>query len=283
MAKYADKVSTYNGKVSTYGDADEKAREKIQTLLTRYDEAYTALQKIEGQPKKPGENDDKGPGGPGIPHVPLIPSPNGTMPGHWVGTSPLPDGSDIDFPDPTDVGGIGDGGGVGGVHPVAAPPIVHTLNPDLPPLDYDPEIGSGGGPNLGQVGPAVLGGGLAAGAFGAPGLIRGLKGLVGGRGLSGSSVGSIGASARTGGPGALGRGAVGGPGAAGSPVSRAGGRGSGAAGRPCRGGAGGRGGVAGAAGGRGRRRDQREGEDRDLFDDGQDWVDDEGAAPGVLD
>ena len=34
---------------------------------------------------------------------------------------------------------------------------------------------------------------------------------------------------------------------------------------------------------RSRRDGEKEGRDRDLFDDGEEWIDDEGAAPGVLD
>ncbi|MCW2812924.1 MAG: hypothetical protein JWN84_379, partial [Nocardioides sp.] len=51
-----------------------------------------------------------------------------------------------------------------------------------------------------------------------------------------------------------------------------------------RGGRAGVGAGAGAGAGRGRAKDrEREGHDRDLFDDGDGWTDDEGVAPEVLD
>ena len=65
----------------------------------------------------------------------------------------------------------------------------------------------------------------------------------------------------------------------GSPVGR-GGRGAGANGT-------GRGGRAGAGGigtgrGAGKKDEEKKQAPRDLFDDGEDWIDDEGAAPDVL-
>ncbi|MDN5745071.1 MAG: hypothetical protein L0H31_08115, partial [Nocardioidaceae bacterium] len=63
----------------------------------------------------------------------------------------------------------------------------------------------------------------------------------------------------------------------------AGGRGvPGSASRGEGGRAGGRG--VGAAGGRGaRKRDEKPGDNHDLWDDGSGWIDDEGAGPAVLD
>ena len=40
---------------------------------------------------------------------------------------------------------------------------------------------------------------------------------------------------------------------------------------------------AGAGAGRGGKDKKRQGGERDLFDDGSDWIDDEDAAPGILD
>lgn len=280
LKQHANEVHAYNQTVTAYGNADEDARKKVEELLKRYDEAYTALSKIEGEqaPPPPGGTDGSGPG---LPRY--VPPPRTTPVGTWIGDDGGPDGPDVHVPGiPGIPGDPGHGGN--GPSPVPAPPPVHTLDPDLPPLGPGPGGSGSDGHGFG-VGPAVLGGATAAGVFGAPGLVRGLRGLVGGRGLSGNSVGSIGSSPRTGAPGSLGRSGAGTPG---SPVSRSGGRG-GAAGRGGRaagaGGAGGRGtGAVGAAGGRSRRRsEEKDGQDRDLFDDGEDWIDDEGAAPGVLD
>ena len=41
--------------------------------------------------------------------------------------------------------------------------------------------------------------------------------------------------------------------------------------------------AAGTASGRGGKDKKRQGQDRDFFDNGSDWIDDEDAAPGVLD
>lgn len=183
-----------------------------------------------------------------------------------------------------------------------------------------PQPGTGGtgvgapgtGPGGGTLGPPPSAGGGAGGV--SPGALAGASGILGGAGgvrggapgvVPGASSGArpIGSSTRgPGAPGALGRS---GAAAGGVPTSRpgAGGRAGagGAAGRAgSKGTAGGRGaaagagtqgrrtgkgaGAAGAGGRRGGGKDQeREGRDRDLFDDGQDWIDDEGAAPGVLD
>ena len=70
---------------------------------------------------------------------------------------------------------------------------------------------------------------------------------------------------------------------AGRSGDRSGSRGAG--GRGSKGRAGARGSAAGAGAGAGRngKDKKRQGEERDLFDDGADWIDDEDAAPGLLD
>ncbi len=274
---WAAKNETYKTDTKTVNDADEDARQKVETLLKEYATTVTALKEIKGEPKVPvGDGGgDPGPVGPRY-----QPPPRSTPVGTWIGTG-KPDHPDVHVPhDPGHTGGPHDPGHTGGPHDPGYPGYPGgPHDPGYPGHPGGPGGHGGPGGSGGDhgVGPAVLGG-AAAGVFGAPGLVRGIRGLVAGRGLSGSSVGAIGSSSRTGGPGSLGRTGSGTPG---SPVSRGGGRG-GAAGR---GGAGGRGsGAAGAAGGRGRRRDgEKEGRDRDLFDDGEEWIDDEGAAPGVLD
>ncbi|MCD4524657.1 hypothetical protein [Nocardioides sp. cx-173] len=160
--------------------------------------------------------------------------------------------------------------------------------------------GSGGFPSAAAG--AIAGGGLAGAAVAG---IRGAMSRVAGvhAATAGSAAGRpIGASSRAGAAGALGRGAAaspgggagagrgaGGRGAAVSPGGGAGGRGAGGRGAAggrgvAGGGAGGRGGAAAAGTGRGRGKDEQERRgDRDLFDDGQDWIDDADAAPGVID
>lgn len=147
---------------------------------------------------------------------------------------------------------------------------------------------SGGipGPLAGGLG-VVAGGGLAGAAIGG---LRG--GLVPTGSVPGAAARPIGASGRAGAPGALGRGGASGTG---SPTSRPTGRGAGARGgvrgggrgaASAGGGAGGRRSGSGTGAGAGRRggKDQDEhGRDRDLFDDGDDWLDDAEAAPGVID
>jgi len=148
-------------------------------------------------------------------------------------------------------------------------------------------------------------GGLAAGAGGGALALGGLRGgLQLPSALSSNGVRPIGSTGRIGTSGALTRtGAV----APGSPVTRPGatgvGRGAGGLGRGTggvgsgavgnrsgRAGAGGRGagrgarpGVGGLGTGRGTKKDEEKKQaPRDLFDDGEDWIDDEGAAPDVL-
>lgn len=223
-------------------------------------------------------------------------------------------------PDPTSSGGTGTGGGgtrgglpVGGTPtPITLPPRGTSTPPptttEPPPVvvgpGHHPPVGPGGpgggtnpphnpgggwsGPGNGStwngsdptvtepstsgfpggvgLGAAVLGGGLVAGAGGFAGL-RALGGTL-------AEEGGLGMSARgAGAPSVLGKGGA----AAALEEEGAGGARAGA------GGTGGRG--AGAAGGRGRGKGKKrpEGEHGDLWDDGEDWIDDEGAAPGVLD
>jgi hypothetical protein len=163
---------------------------------------------------------------------------------------------------------------------------------DLPPTHTGHET-TPGGPSTGTLGglaAGVGGGALAAGGLRSGGLLP--------SSLSSNGVRPIGSTGRIGTSGALGRtGSI----APGSPATRPGaagaGRGVGGVGtggsgnRGGRAGSGGRGtgrgGRAGAGGlgaGRGARKKDEEKKQgpRDLFDDGQDWIDDEGAAPDVL-
>jgi len=129
------------------------------------------------------------------------------------------------------------------------PPVPETRVPRgrehaRPEPDTGPHQGSS---PLGGIHPGVLAGGGAVAA----GLL-GVRALLGG---GASTRPAAGGAARAG---------------VGAPVTR-GGRGARSGGR------------AGLAGGRGRRKDDRpDRRDRDLFDDGSDWIDDEQAGPAVL-
>jgi hypothetical protein len=168
-------------------------------------------------------------------------------------------------------------------------PTTHPTGPlTIPGSTTGGGIGAAGG--VGAAAGGALGGVAAAGLAGglAGGLNGGLNGLVpvgaGGvrGGLSASGVRGIGTTSRTGVGSVLGRGAGGRAGAGG--MSTRGGRsGRSAAARGSRGSAGSRGTGAGAGSGRNGRDRKRRGEERDLFDDGADWIDDEDAAPGLLD
>ncbi len=152
-----------------------------------------------------------------------------------------------------------------------------------------PAATTGSAGNLGGIAGAV-GGGVAGGAIGMGGALRG-----GGAAAPAGAGRAIGSSSRSGATGALGRSGAAGstPGRPGSGARGAGagatgrgatGRGSGAA-AGARGGKGGAGrGGAGGAGGRGGRRNQDEKKSQvDAMLDDQDWVDDEDAAPGLID
>ena len=180
-------------------------------------------------------------------------------------------------------------------HPGTGVPQGPTTTSPIGPLGA-PTGAPGGAGAIGGVG-AVAGG--AFGGAAAAGLAGGLAGGglsgiapvgAGGRGnLSSSGVRGIGATSRAGVGSVLGRSAgtgAGGAGRAGAGgmATRNGGKGGGkgrnAAGRGSRGTAGGRGAGAGAGAGRNGKDKKRSGTDRDLFDDGQDWLDDE-AQPGL--
>ncbi len=159
--------------------------------------------------------------------------------------------------------------------------------------------------------------GRATGATGAlgrgasTGAVPTSRGATSGRGAAGTTGrGATGRGAATGGTGTRGagsgsgkagarsaagtRGTAGGRGAGAGSAARSGaaknGAGKGAAGNSLagkngagRGGAGRGAGTGGVAGRRTGRDEESQGRDRDLFDDGSDWIDDEGIAPEVLD
>lgn len=183
------------------------------------------------------------------------------------------------------------------------PPAVITTTT---PVSTAPSTSPSGGSTLAGVAGA-LGGGLLGGAAGVGGAVRGGTTAV----PTGSTIGggrSIGSTSRTAAAGTLGRGGTG----ATTPVSAGGTTGRGASSRSAgvtgrsagatagrgagapggRGTSGSRGagatraaGVGAAVGGRGRARTDEPAQrpDEEFFDDGKDWLDDEDAAPGVID
>ncbi|MEP9363994.1 hypothetical protein ABLE68_13580 [Nocardioides sp. CN2-186] len=190
----------------------------------------------------------------------------------------------------------------------------HTTNPPGPGVTYPPGGGTqepGGGGTIGTIpvgtspGGGLPGTGLVAGAtaggvgaglLGAGLTSGGLRGILSSGGASPSTAQSavrgIGTTSRAAGATTLGRSGVSsasttsGTGASGR--SAGGAAGANRSGSSTRGGkAGGRSGgrSGGAAGGGrgGRRKDDDKSGKHDVFDVDEDWVDDEGAAPGVLD
>lgn len=292
--KFAADTAKHVGQVAAYNAHDADAAERLAELKKSYNAAVTVFKDIHGDPYIPVDPDGTAGGGNG---------PTGNRPAPGTGVKPVrpigtvigdddtpgkddhPDRPDHDDPPRPPIRDIDNGvdenwptfdpDPIGG-DPTPPGPVGGTIS--APP--------SGGG----GISPGLLGGGLAAGAaLSAPGAIKGISGMLSRAGLSGG--GTIGASSRAGGPGALGRSGAGTPG---SPTARggAGGRGAGGrggapgsqGGRGGRGGAGGRGGRGtGAGGGRARgKKDAENGQDQEFYDDGQDWLDDEGAGPSVL-
>jgi hypothetical protein len=204
-----------------------------------------------------------------------------------------------DIPDAT---GTGDGGVHGEITGPTAP--TGTTAPTAAGIGSGtPSTAGSGGVNAPAAGGGVaaglgvgVAGGLAGGVAGGlafPGTVAGTGGAAsGGRGIGaggprgagspvlgrGNGIAGVGNGAGTGTRGTA-RGA-GRAGAAGSAAGRGTARGRGAAGsRGMLGGSG-----AGAGRGAGRGKDKRvRGEEHELFDDGQDWLDDEGAYDGVID
>lgn len=218
-----------------------------------HDNGHTHPPVVAPPPWDPPAHTHQPPGTPGVPGIPQGPHPSSPLPGGTLPGGTVPG---------TIPGGVGGGpGAIGGVGAVA-------------------------GGALGGAAAAGLAGGLAGGLNG------GLNGLVpiagsGVRGgLSASGVRGIGATSRIGTGSVLGRstGATGRAGAGGMSTRSGGRAGSRTLGsRGSRGRAGSRGSGAGAGAGRNGKDKKRQGEERDLFDDGSDWIDDEDVAPGILD
>ena len=301
-----DAQRKHQAKVNEFQE-NAAARERISRQWTQniddvFADSTEVMKKIHGEPdpEKPGPGDDGKPGsinptkgtpqGPGETDTdPRDPDddprdPDDTDPRDPDDHNDPRDPDDNDPRDPDDTGGDDDSG---------------DDDTNIPPIGSH-DGGDVGGPSTGTLGGLAVGAGGGALALG--GLRNGGLVLPGGA-VNSNGVRPIGSTGRIGTSGALGRGA--GALAPGSPVTRGGaaaGRGAGGVGRggagtgsPVgrggRGGAGGRGagrgGRAGAGGigtgrGKGKKDEEKKQAPRDLFDDGEDWIDDEGAAPDVL-
>jgi hypothetical protein len=295
----------WNGYSSREGDATDA----ISALQGNHRTQAEVFAKIHGEtPPTP----PPGPGGTNNPIRTQTPTTTTHVPTHPVGTEhhtiPDPHGHNhthdhVDIPPPTPPWDPppphipthqlpGDPGIPQGPHPTTSLPGGTTLPGAIPGGGVGGGIGAAGG--VGAVAGGALGGAAAAGLAGglAGGLSGGLNGMVpmGGAGgirggLSASGVRGIGATSRMGAGSVLGRGGgASGRAGAGGMSSRSGGRGGSrsAGSRGSRGRSGSRAG-AGAGAGRNGKDKKRNGDERDLFDDGSDYLDDEDAAPGVLD
>ena len=285
---------TVNDYWDRYAKREAEARRIADALDTKYADSVAIMKSIHGEPDPQPAGTDGGPTGtrnpvnvkPGTP----IPPPSIDPPPHWDPPKPWDPPGPTDHPDPKDPPGPTD-------HPVPTYPHdpLDPLDPFDPHSPTQPGIGPGG-----LVTGGLVGGGLAAGLTNA---IRGGLAMPGQAIQRGGPIRPIGSTSRAAVSGALGRGgamgagspvtgrgAAGRAGAAGRGVGAPGqlGRGAGSRGANSRGagsGARGKGGTgAGVGGRRGNGKDEEEEKSqRDLFDDGQDWLDDEEAASGVLD
>lgn len=295
-------------------NADQERRAQIQAdrMDKVFGDSTQVMKDIHGEPDIPPRNGtpgggSDGPGGGSAPGPAHAPAPAGGGSGPRSPQPPTP----YDPPGPGGNPGPGYQPGPGG-GPIPTPGGGAPQGGSPLPIDYVPGGGSGipGTVGSGSSAPGGLGSaagvaGAAAGGLGggvlASGLAAGLRGgltsspVVAAPGTAASGVRGIGATGRTGISGALGGkpgvsavspgagGTAAGRGTAasrGSAAGRGGGGASGAAGRGSRSGAG----AGGTAAGRGgRRKDDEKGRKRDLFDASEDWVDDEDAAPSVID
>jgi exonuclease VII small subunit len=279
---------------------DDETQSKTYTdaIDTAYGDAILAMRKVHGDQPAPPPPSGSGGGGPSYPGLPnggpgggsgggLLPGGGGHIgPGGGTGTHPG--------------GGTDPGGGThpGGPHPIGGPgPIgdpggwLQGGGGDPPSVPTGPIVGGPGGapvptggvPGAGGTGGAGGAGLAGAGAFGGlgaygaggsgaalrftPGQAIGVsRSTISSAGLLGAEENGAAAGGRTlSAGGTVGRGGVG----------AGGGRGAGAAG-------GRRTGAAAGGRGRSRRDEDRDDAAPDLWDDGDEWVDDEGMGPSVM-
>ncbi|GAB2777680.1 hypothetical protein GCM10027020_33930 [Nocardioides salsibiostraticola] len=313
MQKKADRDAHDRGQASAMADEEakreEQARIVTESFERRYETPIETMKNIYGYQEPPppptggGGSGGSSSGGSYTPPtggstgVPTLHGSGGTI-GHYPQTDH--DGSSqTDTPtDPDSTGGDSHDPSLltgSSTQSVPTTPTSGANGEAIPPVSTS---GPGGGVSPGVLGGVVGGiaGGAALGAIARNGGMSGLlgKGSLSSRGVApigGSSKGSSGVLGRSGaGTGAAGRGAgsagrgAGGAGGAGRGAGAAG-RGAAASGRGAggRGAGAGRGGAAGAGGRGGTSKDQKKGSDQDRFDDGQDWLDDDGVGPAVLD
>jgi hypothetical protein len=292
----------HQGAVNDYWDRyarrEAEARRIADSLDTKYADSVEVMKRIHGETEPTVYPPTKGKGylpKPVKPGSPLTPPGSVDPPAHWDPSREW-EPTEPRHHDPLDPH-----------HPTDP---THPPRPTDPHDPFDPHVPSDpGGFDPVTTGGAVLGGGL--GLAGLTNAIRGGLAVPGQAVRASGPVRPIGSTSRAAVSGALGRsgamgagspttagrgagGRAGGVGGTRGAVGRGVGAGAGAAqagrnqgGRAAGGrGAGGRGaaasGVAGGRRGGGKDEDQKTA-DRDLFDDGQDWIaDDEGASP-VLD
>ena len=302
---YLGQMKLYNA----WADArEQKSQEHADKVETAWQEAIAVMEKIPDDQVSGGGGGGGG-GGTTGPIMPTAPATTPTtpppktptiLPPHLVPDEPPFDPTPTPPPTPTPT-----------PVPTPTPPTPHVPTPTpIPPGGggYDPTPFQPGGPGydpypggtpgtlgspIGAVAPtsAIAPGSLSAYAVGGAagmGILGGISAGLRAAGLVGSS--STSGGLRTGGVlGATGRSAGSARGSLGARSgTMAGGAvsGRGTAGRGSRGAAGARGaGVAGAAGGRGKDKDKKKRKPAtvELFDEDQDWIDEEGASKGVID
>ena len=314
---YRNRMASYDSAIAA---RETRAAQAVAAMDSTYDYAIAVMRQVHGEPD-PALTSPTRDGGAGAPRAvggSTVAGPAGaggaggtTAAGGTTGGT-IPDGSTSGGSGGSGSGGSGPGGsGPGGSGPggsgSGAPGTLgggaggHPGHSGTPPDGSGGPVTVGGGQSGGGAGSlpttvggvaGAVGGGLVAGTAGITGAIRGGPVLPVTGGAAGGSRRSLGGSSRSGSSGALGRGgattagggsgtrsagsrATGGRGATGKggSVSRSGGLGA----------AGSRGQLAGQGAGRGdRKRDRARRTDIDYFDETHDWVDDEGAAPGVI-
>ena len=296
---------------AAYAERERKAQAAADHMDTVFTSSTATMKKVHGEPDPPAP-DRKTP-------TTTDPGGGGTSPGGTPGSTTSPHrqpqggGQVIQSPTggghhPTSTTGTNGGGtphpGGSGLPPGSsqgATPTLPSAGGGLPGVSTGastaPESPGGlGGATAGGVAGAI-GGGAIGGMTGIGGAVRGPMAVPTGTasGTTSSNGRSIGSSSRSGGVrGALGRGGLVEEGEAGGRSSTSGARGAGGGTRGAGGGtrgaggkagsrgkAGARGGATGSQGGRNKKDPRKKG--IDFLEEEQDWVDDEGAAPGVID
>lgn len=315
-----DKLKAYHSEKASYdaayADRESKAAAAVQHMDTVYAQSTATMKQVHGQPDPvptaggSAGGGSTGGGGAGGSTPTRTSGTGGYTPGsgtrpHDTSTGHTPTSTGPQDPTYTPQHPHGTGPGSTGydpAHPGGTAQGGTPLGP-IGPGSAVPIGGAGPGASPGGLSAStagglagVVGGGALGGLTGISGAVRGPTALPTG-GLGGSSDSSgvrpIGSTSRGGASGTLGRGGLvseetvgaGGSRGAGAAGARGSAAGSTRAGAGSRGASGSRGsGSRGAAGAQGSRnkKDRRE-KHTDFFLEEQDWVEDEGAAPGVLD